>query len=253
MNTQRTRWTLLTLLLAQSAVGCSPAALRLPPKPIPAQALPHLAVEPGSIPAGHGRVFLDSDDGPTEVVELLQRSRNALKGAASADRETVRPLCTTPCAVDLTLGSHRLVFRREGDPAKVYELESDVVVGETPTAMRVALGETTPGNTEKRQNANALIYSASAAIGGGAGLALAGAVNNESAEHRSTTLPTAGLTAAVAGGFLLVIGLALKHDNRETIRPGNHVQFAMPKPALLPAPAPIVRAPRPAGRERASR
>lgn len=124
------------------ALFVSACVSHLPPPARPAIVPPQLRQPPGPLAAGHGRVVLDVVDGPTEV-ELVTgydrervrvssttsryfSSRSAASGQTSEGwrgpglysvRSTTtetrvsvraRHVCTSPCVVDLPLGSHEL-------------------------------------------------------------------------------------------------------------------------------------------------
>src|SRR5262245_44812804 len=83
-------------LLAAALLGCVPA--RRPPLATTARVAPRPDVPPPP-PAGYGRVIIDVVDGPARV---------DLPDVGSDDLAWRRPLCVSPCVLDLPQGRHQL-------------------------------------------------------------------------------------------------------------------------------------------------
>lgn len=122
--------------LFATACLASACAYQLPPRLAPTESVPRVPVEPGPEPANHGRVTLDAEGGPVDVVEIVSATTAEAHAGTTvgyAAGETTKPICRTPCVVDLSYGSHRMRF---GDDPRAY----DVKVGARPSVVRVALG-----------------------------------------------------------------------------------------------------------------
>lgn len=227
----------------------------LPARPTPSRAVPRLPVDPGPIPPGNGRVLIDSDDGQVEVLELIARKRietSALfRQKDEPMSEQVRPLCTTPCAIDLPYGTHHLLFQQAlTDKEVTKDWEADVSFSEHPGVYRVTLQEKKIPKLKKTGEIVTIVGSSIVAVGG-----TLAAADRDVGTPSSDGLLTASIATATLGLGMVIVGLVVENQNRGYIRPGSDTQFAMPKPELLPAPAPIVTKSRTrtTGRERAAK
>jgi hypothetical protein len=140
----------LVVALAVCTSGC---VHNRPPPPMPERAV----ITPEVVPtvataASDGRLVVDVVGEKAkvfEVTELTTRTNLALGGKnawmapAQLDRK-MRPLCLTPCAIDLPLGWHSLVFESTSEPLRTST--ADVTVAAQPTAVRHALGREKPAN-----------------------------------------------------------------------------------------------------------
>ena len=93
----------LLVLIASALMACSNVVV-LPPRHAPPQAMPAIAMPATPVPEGHGRVVIDTSDGPMDVVAQTTASFTSNVPPRSGF------LCRTPCAVDLPLGSYTLYF-----------------------------------------------------------------------------------------------------------------------------------------------
>jgi hypothetical protein len=112
----------------------------------PARELPAMRSDLPPTPPDQGRVVLDVVDGPSTVSEVLTHSSASgssvavssrgtlVVGSSSAQGETSRTVCTTPCAVDLPYGTHELRFVLDADPRRAEV--ANVMVGTRPRAFR---------------------------------------------------------------------------------------------------------------------
>jgi hypothetical protein len=104
----------------------------LPPRQAPAMAMPVVQLPSTPIPAGHGRVVIDTTDGPMEVVAQTEGTFTGGGGSRSGF------LCRTPCVVDLPLGSYKLFFsglahdEARGDVAPLHVQEGLNVLRRAP-------------------------------------------------------------------------------------------------------------------------
>jgi hypothetical protein len=196
---------------------------QLPARSQPARELPQIAIEPAPPPAGTGRVVLDSVDGPATVEEVVGETSGYAHGYdafAYASATSTKPICTTPCVVDLLPGNHQLIFHTVGEKTSYV---ATVVAGARPSVYRLAPTRTT-GPTGR------------VLVGGLDGLALAAlmlaptllvvsAIPSATKEGRSDEVRSAGTALAVGGGILLGIGIAIDFAGRGTITPGSAIQW----------------------------
>jgi hypothetical protein len=223
----------LTALLGTFAVACGveqlPAA-RPPSRTLPAE----VEMPPGPPLPGRGRVILDTDGEPASVVEITGGAVRST-GARTADVIDIRPLCTTPCVVDLTYGSHPIVLRSMSD--ETHQSEAELDVGARAKVFRHTLGERTDGGGLRMVGASMLTLGI-LAVAAGTVLWTAGSTSSRG----SPSLATNGevLTMGGAGGVLLSIPFLVM--GRPTERPGSTTQWSLPgtpSPArALPWPPP---------------
>lgn len=211
----------LTALLATSAVGCGveqlPAA-RPPSGTLPAE----VEMPPEPPPPGRGRVILDTDGEPASVVEITGGTVRARgTGVLTADAIGIKPLCTTPCVVDLTYGSHPIVLRSMSD--ETHQSETELDVGARAKVFRHTLGERTDGGGLRVVGASMLTLGILAVVAGTV-LWTAGTTSSRG----SPSLATNGevLTMGGAGGVLLSIPFLVM--GRPTERPGSTTQWSLP-------------------------
>lgn len=209
----------LTALFVSAGTGCGveqlPAA-RPPPRTLPAE----IVVPPDPPAPGSGRVILDTDGEPASVVEITSGALPT-SGALTATVVGVRPLCTTPCVVDLPYGSHPIVLRSTSDESRQSETELDV--GAHARVFRHTLGERTDGGGLRMVGASILTLGILAVAAGAVMWAAGGA-----SSHGSPSLLTGGevMTAGGGGGVLLSIPFLVM--GRPTERPGSTTQWSLP-------------------------
>lgn len=192
------RSVVLVGLVAVLATGCG--VQRLPPASPPAKVVPTDVDVPSDPPAaGTGRVILDTNGEPARVVEITGAA-TASNGAYSATIVGIRPLCTTPCVVDLPYGSHPLVLHSISDETHLSETE--IEVGARAKVFRHTLGERKDGGP-LRTAGSSLLTLGVIAVTTGAILWLAGSASHSG----SSSLTSNGqlVTGLGAGGILLSI------------------------------------------------
>jgi hypothetical protein len=104
------RAAIIVVMVALVSAGCF-SVERLPPPAAPTQVVP--PIDRGGPPApGLGRVVLDVEGDQATVFRVTGGSVGASGAGAvfSGSLEVTRPLCVTPCQVDLTPGPHGLRF-----------------------------------------------------------------------------------------------------------------------------------------------
>ena len=221
----------LTALLGGAGLGCGVEQLppaRPPPRTLPAEVV--VPVDPP--PPGRGRVILDTDGEPASVAEITSGTLGSSGGGGGGNGDPiafVKPLCTTPCVVDLPYGSHPILLRSTADATHQSETELDV--GARARVFRHTLGERTDGGGVRVVGASVLTLGILAVA---AGVVMWGA--GAASSHGAPSLVTGGeiLTAGGSGGVLLSIPFLLM--GRPTERPGATTQWSLPG-AALPARA----------------
>lgn len=201
--------------------GCSPE--QLPPPSAPAREVPpdlDLPAEPP--PAGAGRVVLDANGERAKVVEITG-SATATAGNYRATVIGLRPICTTPCVVDLPYGSHPLVFRSTTDETRMSELELDV--GPKPKIVRHALGERKDGGAVRTIGSTTLGLGLLSALAGGILWGI-GELASDSGKPSSLTGTGQVLTGIGAAGVVLSIPLLI--IGRPSERPGATTEWSFP-------------------------
>ncbi|MBX3213207.1 MAG: hypothetical protein KF850_14325 [Labilithrix sp.] len=211
----------LALGLLLVASGCGPE--RLPPPGAPAREVPpdlDLPTEPP--PAGAGRVVLDANGERAKVIEITG-SAAAAAGNYRATIIGLRPICTTPCVVDLPYGSHPLVLRSTTDETRVSELELDV--GPKPKIVRHALGERKDGGAVRAVGSTVLVLGAITALTGGL---LWGIGELASKSGSPSSLVGTGQVLTGIGAAGIVVSIPLMVIGRPTERPGATTEWSFP-------------------------
>ncbi|MBX3204214.1 MAG: hypothetical protein KF764_04045 [Labilithrix sp.] len=216
------------------ASGCGPE--RLPPPSAPAREVPadlDLPTEPP--PAGAGRVVIDANGERAKVIEITG-SATAAAGNYRATIIGLRPICTTPCVVDLPYGTHPLVLRSTTDPTRTSEVELDV--GAKPKIVRHTLGERKDGGAAHTIGSSALVLGVVAALTGGL---LWGLGELASKPGQPSSLVGTGQVITGIGAAGIVLSIPLLVVGRPTERPGATTEWSMPlgdEPHKAPSIAP---------------
>lgn len=227
MTTRMTRR--LVLALALLAPGCG--VEQLPAVSPPARVLPADLEVPAEPPApGTGRIILDTNGEHARVVEITGAA-TATSGGYSATIVGIRPLCTTPCVVDLPYGSHPLVLHSITDETRQSETEIDV--GARAKVFRHTLGERKDGGGLRTAGASLLTLGIIAATTG-AILWLAGGSNMGGAD-----LSSKGQLLTLVGGGGVLLSIPFLIVGRPTERPGSTTQWNLPGSATAPSPAAV--------------
>ena len=228
----------LVVALSVCTTGC---VNNLPPPPVPER----VAVTPDIAPAAaqsatDGRLVVDvvGDKAKVfEVTELTTRTNAGYGGKNSwilpgqLDRK-MRPLCLTPCAIDLPLGWHSLVFESTSDP--VHTSTADVTVGPHPTVVRHALGRDKPANGGY-VGGIMMLFPAGGLMVMGTVATLVGATAKDSGPS-STGNPKGdarvflpiGLVILGIGAALGIGGAILIANNAPERQPGSTAQWTLP-------------------------
>ena len=205
----------LFAVLASALAACSSVVV-LPPRHAPPQAMPAVAMPATPIPEGHGRVVLDTSDGPMDVVAQTTASFTSTVAPRSGF------LCRTPCAVDLPLGSYTLYFSglatdsARGDVAPLEVREGLNVLRRAPGKYQ------TPD--EPSLGAITLVVVGITALSTGIAVA---AISDE---------PVAGIAVATVGVGLGAGGIALMPARRAEQQEGATTTWNVPPPRQVPAP-----------------
>jgi hypothetical protein len=197
----------LAAMFAGAAGGC---VVHVAPPPTPDKVIPQLTDKAEPPGEGEGQVVVDATNGPASVT-LIVGAFSVGTAYGSADSVVTKPVCaTTPCVVNLPVGTHELIFAGKRD---VDLASSDAVqVTRTPSVFRHTVGrvESSPG----------LLYGGLLGATVGGATALTGAIFLTSSETRGTGLVTFGLGAAITA-----VGAGMMYYGRTRIQPGSSVQF----------------------------
>jgi hypothetical protein len=216
----------LTAVTAALATGCG--VQRLPPVSAPAKVVPaDVDVPPEPPAAGTGRVILETNGEPAKVIEITGAA-TASSGRYSATVIGTRPLCTTPCVVDLTYGSHPILLRSVADAT--HQSEADLEVGARAKVFRHTLGERTDGGA-LRVAGGALATLGFVAALTGATLWMIGGLSSKAPDgsgDKGASLASTGqlVTGLGVGGILLSIPFFIA--GRPTERAGATTQWSLP-------------------------
>jgi hypothetical protein len=179
-------------------------------------------------PNGAGRVVIDANGDRAKVVEITG-SATAAAGNYRATIIGLRPLCTTPCVVDLPYGSHPLVLRSTTDETRVSELDLDV--GPKPKVVRHTLGEKKDGGAARTIGSTVLVLGATAAL---TGALLWGVGELASREGQQSGLVGPGQIVTGIGAAGIVLSIPLLVVGRPSERPGATTEWTVPGGNLPP-------------------
>lgn len=229
-RTKFVSWFALIPLLAACGVR------ELPPPAAPSKELSADVDMPvDESPSGMGRVVLDANGQKADVVEITGAS-TAYAGNVRATVVASRPVCTTPCVVDLTYGSHPLLFQSVTDDERVSIAHVDV--GPRVQVVRHEIGERHPPSAVGVGGAVLTYLGMVTALTGGA--LWAGGALSSSPDGRTSPLEGTGQTLALVGLGAMVVGIPMMILGRPSERPGATTQWTLPgnsAPSAAPANA----------------
>lgn len=227
-RTQLFSWFVLIPVLAACGVR------ELPPPAAPSKDLPtDVDMPTDESPSGMGRVVLDANGQKADVVEITGAS-TAYAGNVRATVVASRPVCTTPCVVDLTYGSHPLLFQSVTDDERASIAHVDV--GPRVQVVRHEIGERHPPSAIGVGGVLLTTLGMVTAVTGGA-LWGGGAIAS-SADGRTSSLESTGQTVALVGLGAMVVGIPMLILGRPSERPGATTQWTLPSGGAPPTQAP---------------
>ncbi len=212
-------------LVALGSLGCTVRHVAPPAAPPPRGAM---LAPPRAPTAEEGTLTVDADRRARveRVAERQQVDPNAnivgvggrqWNNAPLLGQLTLRPLCHTPCAINLPRGDHELLFS-DVDPSTGRSSVAFVRVGERPSMLRHALGRQT-------NDVGGII---GAVILGGLGvsaMALGAALLGFGTGEDGTDLrPFGGVTLGI-GGALTISSVIVGLISRPTLQPGATTQW----------------------------
>lgn len=218
-----------TLLGALALQAC--ATRYLPPPAAPARVAPQGVLAAPPAHEGEGTVTFDSEGERARVERVTSRAQfvNLAAGMSLGRRSsnltpttqyTLAPLCETPCAVNLPLGSSEVLFSSL-DPSSNRSSTAFVQVTSQPTVVRHTMGMQ---STSVWGVVGSILlggFSAAALMTGGALLLV-----SDSSNPRTSGLDTAGYITLGIGGALAAGAVALGLSSRPEQQPGATTQWA---------------------------
>ena len=153
-----------------------------------------------------------------------------MRGDTSSTIALVRPLCTTPCVVDLSYGSHPLVLRSLDDESR--QSEAELEVGARAKVFRHTLGQKNDGGGLRMAGASLLTLGLIAAATG-AILWVGGVTSTNGTQVTATGQVVTGL-----GASSVVLSIPFLLGGRPTERPGATTQWTLPTPSSVSGPRP---------------
>jgi len=224
----------LVLALAALALASGCGVKHLEPPNAPPREVPKDLDLPTEPPAqGTGRLVIDAHGDKARVVEITGAT-TATAGNAFATVVGVRPVCTTPCVVDLPYGSHPLVFHSTTDEERMSEV--DVNVGPRSKVVRHTLGERKGSGAVRALGAVTMTLGITAVVVGAIfwGTGALRSNNQDSRDVIGVGQLITGLGAAGVG-----VSIPLFMLDRPTERPGATTEWHVPgEKALEPSSAP---------------
>lgn len=186
----------------------------LPPPAVPARVVPTLAVSPPPPEADRGRVGIDVTEGRAKVFILKEKAEGTGYGPTSlfVNVDDMIPVCATPCVANLPYGNHTLLFRDIDDHDNG---EAHIAIGESPSVVRVTMGNQDPGNPVLLTIGQMMVTigATEALIGGG----LLGTDQDDATKVGAVLLGT--------GVVLAAAGLYLAFEHRATTQESTYLQW----------------------------
>jgi hypothetical protein len=209
--------------LACALFGC---VHTLPPPPMPEPVLPDVPLPAPPASPNDGQVLLDTVNDPARVEEVTGHVEGADSRGRLLAGEVYRPVCSsTPCAANLSLGTHELRFSSLTDPAAGGVASVDA--GPIPTAYRYAMG--------RRDGRATFVGLGSLALGVGAalsGIALdadGSMTSPTSGQPQSAELQSAGTAMIIGGVALAAVGVILLIAAGPEAQEGQGTQWKLPQ------------------------
>jgi hypothetical protein len=231
---------LLSYFFVFAALGTTGCLARPPAPPIPERVgpPPEAMTTPDPAP-NEGVVHLDVVGERAKVFEVTELTtgtaaaygRKSSWAAVPLVQKKMRPLCITPCAVDLVQGWHSLVFESTTDEASTST--ADITVLPQPIAVRHALGRDSPMSGRYLGGLLLLAPGVGLTFFGGI-VTMVGAVSSPSvdASGRRQNDPKAfldvGLVVLGVGAVLGITGGILMANNRPEKQPGSTIEWTLP-------------------------
>jgi hypothetical protein len=205
--------------------------------------MPDVRSDLGSVAPGKERVILDAEGDQARVSEVTSHSQTVTPRGNVLESEHDRPLCITPCAVDLGLGLHELSFQSTTHPRRGSDVEVQVqgdplVVNHTmadletpsPVAKGIGIGLVALGGT-------ALIAGIPITMGGAFERSTGGSqqvmiVNGMQVVNQTPGpkgLENAGFATLGIGAAVLLVGAVTAYLGRDTYTPGATTEWALPR------------------------
>jgi hypothetical protein len=200
----RAGWLTGVLAIGFMSVGC---VIHVAPPPAPQKVIPKLDIAPEPPGDGDGQVIIDTTNGPATVTVVLL-------GLGNSTALTKTICATTPCAANLPIGSHDLVFSGKGDPQLA---STDAVqVNRAPSVIRHTVGriEQSPG----------LLWGGMGAVTLGAIGMMVYGVSASSADILGESKTGDYIGLGVSAG-ITAAGVVMMMMGRTKLQPGSSVQW----------------------------
>lgn len=213
-----------SIVVLSLLTGCGPQ--RLPPPAAPAKVLPaDLDVPDAPPPEGTSRVVIDTDQ-QAKVVEITGAT-TAMAGGYRATIVGTRSLCTTPCVIDLSYGTHSILLRSVTDETR--QSEAELVVSTKPKVFRHTLGEHKAGGALRTVGGSLVGLGVLTALTGAVlwGVAAASNSASNSSAPRSSLEGTGQMITGIGIGAM-ALGIPFMLIDRPTERPGATTEWTSP-------------------------
>jgi hypothetical protein len=234
------RNTALYVAALSTITACAP--MELPPPAPPPKEMPPVRTELGPAAPGKEHVILDTPGEQARVSELTSTSETVTRRGYVATTEHDRPLCLTPCVVDLKLGLHDLSFQSTTDDRRSSDVE--LQVQGDPMVVRHTMAETRTPHPVVQGVARASIITGVVGVAAGIPITLAGVfIRNTGTPSTSLVdgvpmqsqspgprgVETAGLATLGVGAGLVLIGAITGYFGRDEYTPGATTEWTVPR------------------------
>jgi hypothetical protein len=235
------RLTALYVAALSLTTACSPAIL--PPPAPPPREMPAVRANLGAVAPGKERVLLDTPDDQARVSEITSHSQTVTTRGNVLESEHDRPLCITPCAVDLNLGLHDLSFQPTTNPRRGSDVE--VQVQGDPLVVRHTMADLQTPNPVVKGIGIGMIAVGGTGLIAGIPITMGGAFERATGGSQQVMLvnggqmvtqtpgpkglENAGFATLGLGAAVLVIGAITAYLGRDTYTPGATTEWPLPR------------------------
>jgi hypothetical protein len=192
--------------------------------------VPTVSVTPGRPSRHEGQVSLDAVNARAQASEIegtvsfAAGAYNGMGGMAGGLVES-KPLCVTPCVVNLPKGEHQINLSTTDADGNLWSITDTIQVGDQPTAYRAALGVERTHLGAQIAGLTLASIGPSLLLTGGIFYAIPGHSETAATPSESSPLRGPGEWMLGIGVVTTVVGIVLLMQGRTEEQSGTGVQW----------------------------